>query len=102
MAPVNINTAPKELLMALDEQITDSVAEQIIDYRKSTPFQKESDLLKVPGMEIIAQGLILNITAKSSIFRIKAEAEVNGTTRIVEAVVSFADGAPVTLYWREY
>lgn len=102
VAPLNINTAPKELLMALDERITDSVAEQIIDYRKSTPFQNPYDFQKVPGMENIAQSLILNITVKSSIFRVKADAQVNGTTRIVEAVVSFVGTMPAILYWREY
>jgi general secretion pathway protein K len=101
-APININTAPKELLTALDERITDSVAEQIINYRKSISFQDKADLVKVPGMERIATGLLSRITAKSTIFRIRAEAQVNGTTRVVETVVSFAGGAPTTLYWREY
>ena len=100
-APLNINTAPKDLLTALDERITDTQAEQIINYRKNTPFKDKSDLVRVPGMESIATGLQSRITAKSTLFRIKAEGQVNGTTRIVEAVVSFA-GPPVTLYWREY
>lgn len=101
-APVNINTAPKELLTALDERISDSLAEQIIDYRKKIPFQNTSELLRVPGMDRIATGLLNRITAKSSLFRIKAEAQVNGTTRIVEAVVSIASGFPATIYRREY
>jgi general secretion pathway protein K len=100
-APININTAPKELLMALDERITDSQAQQIIDYRKNSPFMDKADLVRVPGMESIATGLQSRITAKSALFRIRAQGEVNGTTRIVEAVVSFV-GAPLTLYWREY
>lgn len=100
-APLNINTAPRELLTALDERITDTQAEQIIDYRKNTPFKDKADLARVPGMESIATGLQSRITAKSTLFRIKSEGQVNGTTRIVEAVVSFA-GAPATLYWREY
>lgn len=101
-APLNINTAPKELLMALDERISDSQADQIIEYRKSTPFKDKSELVRVPGMERIATGLQSRIAAKSSVFRINAQAQVNGTTRIVETVVSFAAGYPVTLYWREY
>lgn len=101
-APININTASKEILVALDERISDSLAEQIINYRKSTPFQDKAELVKVPGMEKIATGLQSRITAKSNIFRIRAEAQVNGTTRIVESVVSFAAGAATTLYWREY
>jgi general secretion pathway protein K len=101
-APINVNTASKEILMALDERITDSQAEQIIDYRKNTPFKDKSEIVKVPGMERIATGLQSRITAKSTLFRIKAEGRVNGTTRIVEAVVSFAGSTPATLYWREY
>lgn len=100
-APLNINTAPKELLVSLDERITDVLAEQIIDYRKNSPFKDKSELVRVPGMDRIATGLQSRTTVKSALFRIKAEAQVNGTTRIVESVVSFA-GAPATLYWREY
>ena len=101
-APVNINTAPKELLTALDERISDSLAEQIIEYRKNSPFKFNSELVRVPGMEQIATGLILRIAVKSTIYRIRAEAEVNGTTRVIETVVNFKGGTPVTLYWREY
>jgi general secretion pathway protein K len=101
-APINVNTASKEVLMALDERITDSQADQVIDYRKTTPFKDKADIVRVPGMERIATGLQSRITAKSTLFRIRAEGQVNGTTRIVEAVVSFAGGAPTTLYWREY
>jgi len=101
-APVNINTAPKELLTALDERITDSLADQIIDYRKKTPFKNGYEFVRVPGMEQIGQGLSTRVTAKSNLFRIRAEAEVNGTTRVIETVVNFASGNPVKLYWREY
>lgn len=101
-APININTAPKEILISLDERISESIADQIIDYRKNTPFKNQAELVRVPGMERIATGLQSRITAKSSIFRIRAEAQVNGTTRVVENVISFAQGTPLTLYWREY
>ncbi len=104
-APININTAPKDLLTALDERISDSVAEQIVEFRKNTPFKDKADLVRVPGMEQIATGLQSRITVKSNIYRIKAEAQVDGTTRIVEVVAAFsavAGAAPAILYWREY
>lgn len=102
-AKININTAPERVLMALDERITKSQAEQIIEYRKSTPFEYTSDLKKAPGMEPIADPLLQGrVSIKSTLFRITAEAQVNGTTRIVETVVSFAGGGLKTLYWREY
>jgi len=98
-APININTAPKELLMSLDERITASLAEQIINYRT---FKDKSEFVRVPGMDLISTGLQSRITVKSTVFHIKAEGQVNGTTRVVESVVSFAGGFPATLYWREY
>ncbi|MBP1728011.1 MAG: ral secretion pathway protein [Deltaproteobacteria bacterium] len=101
-APININTAPKKILVALDDAISDSLAEQIMNYRRSTPFTNKGELGNVPGMKVIATGLQLRITVKSNVFRIRAEAQVNGTTRVVESVVSFAQGALSTLYWREY
>jgi general secretion pathway protein K len=104
IAPININTAPKEILMALDERIDDSLADQIIEYRKNTPFKDKYEFVKVPGMTtVISSGLSSRITANSTIYRIRAEAEVNGTTRVIETVVNFpTKGTPVTLYWREY
>ncbi len=36
--PININTAAKELLASLDAAMTDSMAQEIIDKRKITPF----------------------------------------------------------------
>lgn len=101
-APLNVNTAPKELLMALDERITASLADQIIDYRQRTPFKDRANLARVPGMERIATGLMGRISTKSSVFRIRAEAQVNGTSRIIESVVNFSRGEPTTLYWREF
>ena len=48
-APININTAPKEILIALDERISDALADQIIDYRKSTPFKDKVRTGESPG-----------------------------------------------------
>lgn len=101
-APININTAPKEILTALDDRISDSLAEQIVEYRKVTPFKSSADLGNVPGMNLIATGLLTRVAVKSTIFRIRAEAQVNGTLRVVETVVSFAGATPQKLYWREY
>ncbi len=47
---VNINTANKWVLMALDEDIDESLAESIIAYRQEEPFQNVNDLIKVEGM----------------------------------------------------
>jgi general secretion pathway protein K len=101
---VNINTAPKEVLMSLDGQISDSLAESIIDYRKTTPFKSRGDLSKVPGMSSsVISAIGVKIDTKGKLYRIRSEATVGETTRVIEAVVNLSVVAsPQILYWREY
>ena len=48
---VNINTAPKEELMLLNN-IGKSKAEAIIEYRKTKPFEKIEEIMNVKGIGI--------------------------------------------------
>lgn len=101
-APININTAPRELLLALDDRMTDSLADRIMEYRKGTPFKNPAELGRVSGMESIATGLQTMLRTKGSVYRLRSEATVNGTIRVIEAVVRPAGLQPTVLYWREY
>lgn len=101
-APININTAPRELLAALDERMSLSLADRIIEHRKTTPFNNPADLIQVAGMQSIAPSLLTNISTKGTVYRITAEATVNGTIRTIETVARLGIGKPVILYWREY
>ena len=101
-APININTAPRELLLALDDRMTDSLADRIMEYRKTTPFKSPAELTRVSGMEGIATGLQTLIRTKGGVYRLRSEATVNGTIRVIEAVVRPIGTQPTVLYWREY
>jgi general secretion pathway protein K len=98
---ININTAPPEVLAALDDDMTDTLVDRILEYRKTTPFENTSDIVKVPGMETIGQKLTGFIAVKGTVYRIISQATVNGTIRIVEALVQTDGSTPVILYWRE-
>ena len=106
-APVNINTAPRELLAALDDKMTDDLAQQVIVYRKTTPLKSSTDLGNaVAGMGTLSLALasnfrIMGSQEKGAVFRITSQAKVNETIRVVEAVVRFS-GQPTILYWREF
>ena len=95
--PININTAMLPVLISLDEDITEVLAEKIINYRESSPFESRNDIIGVIGLAI--EGKITQmITFKSSYFRVTARAEVNGTTRVIESVM---DTSMNIHLWRE-
>jgi general secretion pathway protein K len=101
-APVNINTAPAQVLAALDERITDEMSKRVVEYRRGSPFRNPAELARVPGFELIATSLLTRITTKGSVYRLRAEGRVNDISRVVEAVVRVGGGRTETLYWREY
>lgn len=101
-APININTASREILMALDEQIDKGMAERIISYRKENPFKNTAELGRVAGMEQISTRLQTRISTKGTVFRIWSEGVTGGTARTVEAVLRVNGSMANTLYWREY
>jgi general secretion pathway protein K len=97
---INVNSAPKPVLMALDKSISESVADRIINMRPfingTGDFQKVSELNSLLtksgswGARLKAE--------KSSLFRVTAVAKVKESARTVEAVIS--NGA--FLSWQEY
>lgn len=99
---ININTAPKEILAALDDRIDDRMAERIMEERRLQPFKSTGELSRVPGLDTIATGLGGWVTVKGNLFRITSVARVKNSGRTVEAVVRYSGGAPEFLSWQEY
>jgi len=102
--PININTAPKELLASLDSKISDGLSQQIVDERKINPFTTNTDLgNRVSAMTALSQSLASNSiimqNEKGAVFRLISRAQVKETTRVIESVVR--SGGQI-LYWREY
>ncbi len=95
---VNVNTAPKEVLMALSDDMTEDLAGRIIDYRAETPFKDRSDIMKVPGFERIGFDLQDKIAVSSDMFRIYSKVASGDITRQAEAVYSIKRGF---LFWRD-
>jgi len=106
MAKVNINTASKEVLAALDEGIDDRMAERILEERRLQPFKDPADLsARIAGAETVSINLIGKVSVKGTLFRITSVARVKETARTVEAVLQIpqTSGAkPVLLSWQEY
>ncbi len=102
VAPVNINTAPPEILASLDENLSDELVKRIIEQRKSEPFKSPADLVKVAGLELIGTSLLTRITTKGAVYRLMATSQVGETARSIEAVVRVGGSRAEFLYWREY
>lgn len=100
---ININTAPKEVLMALDEGIDARLAERIMEERKIQPFKNTGALSRISGAEAISQRLVGKTSVKSSLFRIVSIARVKESARAVEAVLRMVGGGiPEIVSWQEY
>ncbi|WKZ33991.1 MAG: type II secretion system minor pseudopilin GspK [Thermodesulfobacteriota bacterium] len=95
---VNVNTAPRPVLASLSEEMTNELADEIIRYRKNTPFTDRSQVMKVPGFEKAGFTIQDRITTTSNIWRIHSRARAGEVIREVEAVVQIGGGV---LYWRE-
>lgn len=99
---VNINSAPLPVIMSLDDNITEQLAERIIKYRNMEPLKGPSDLVKIAGFEgPLGQSLMGKIIVKAVNLRITSFAEENNIKRVIECVVGNKDGGFVTRYWRE-
>jgi len=102
ISPVNINTASKEVLAALDEGIDERMAERILEERRLKPFTNPGELSRIAGGEPISQNLAGNVNCQGSLFRIISVARVKETARTVEAVLRVSDSAKDILSWQEY
>lgn len=99
---ININTASRAVIMSLDDNITEALAERVINYRTLEPFNEVSDLVKVPGFEgPLGQSLMNRIIVKSSTFRITSVAEEDRIKRVIECVIVVKGNAFLIGYWQE-
>jgi len=102
LSQVNINTASKEVLAALDDGIDERMAERILEERRLQPFRAPGELSRIPGGETISQKLVGKVSVKGSLFRIISIARVKETARTVEAMLRLSGGASDTLSWQEF
>jgi general secretion pathway protein K len=102
LSTININTASKEILAALDDRIDGRLADRIVEERRLLPFKSTGELSRVPGMDSVSTGLIGKISVKGNLFRILSVARVKDAGRTVEAIVRVSGGSPEFLSWQEY
>ncbi len=108
---VNINTAPKEVLMALSAgqdaadagEIGASAADQIIEYRKDNAFRNARDIGNVsPALkDLYSRSRFPDlIDVKGTAFRVRSTGNVSGTYRTIDAVGLRVGNDIQWRYWR--
>jgi len=93
---ININTAEKPVLMSLSGQMTEEMAQRVIEHRNESPF-KANKLNTVPGLEGVMVGLPQ--LSKGNTFSVTSKAmDEDGLVREIRCVMN---NKGLILYWRE-
>lgn len=99
---VNINTAPYEVIVSLSDSLTSSMADEIIKFRKDTPFKSKNDVKKVPE---INDNILLSFSSlidiKSNAFSIHSKGEVNGIVTSISTTIIREGKEIKTVKWKE-
>jgi len=96
---ININTASKEALACLDDEIDEANAEGIIQYREEKPFDTKEELKEVVGDEVYGR-IASIIDVKSNAFNVVATGHVGKVEKVVRSVIDRQEGQISYLYWR--
>lgn len=99
---LNINTVKKEILMAMAEGVTEQMAEEAIRQRGEEPFQRCSDIKRIPGFEPVYPEFSALCTVKSSFYEIEAKAQKGEISSLIDAVVRLDGTSARVLLFREF
>ncbi|MCK4648962.1 type II secretion system minor pseudopilin GspK [bacterium] len=98
---VNINTAPSIVLQSLHPDIDASLAREIVEYRKDTPFKKITDLKEIPGIdERLYNEISPHITIKSNFFSISSQGALGEARRRIKTILQREGKNLKIKYWR--
>jgi len=101
---ININTAPKEVLQSLSEDMDSALAESIVQYRKEESFESIDDLRNVPGLDQIDDHRLAEmrewITVKSSTFSIESHVDCNGAVASIKTIAERQGKKAKLIYWQ--
>ncbi|OGR15405.1 MAG: hypothetical protein A2559_04105, partial [Deltaproteobacteria bacterium RIFOXYD2_FULL_66_9] len=108
---VNINTAPKEVLMSLSAgtdlneggAIDASTADEIIAYRQDHPFTTASQIGNVSPFlrDLFARTLVRTLVdVRSTYFHVRSSGDVGGTVRTIDAVGIRTGNEVEWRFWR--
>lgn len=84
---VNINTAPREVLMALHDNISASLADDVLSARADLPFKDKVEIKNLAGFDAIYPEISNLIDVRSAAFSLQANVTFNETRRVAHAII---------------
>ena len=97
---ININTAPKEILLSLDDQLTETMVDEIISKRQEESLAGEDDLRQIAGMDEDLLFRLGRLTRfNSQYFRIRVRVDAPPGPINVDAVVLRDKKDPKVVRW---
>lgn len=99
---ININTAGKEVIMSLSENLSGEIADEVLAFRVENPFPTKQDFKNNISMsEDVYNEISKFVDVKSNYFSIISRGEVNQSQKIVRAIVKRqSNKASIIEYWR--
>ena len=101
---INLNTAPKEILMSLDPLISEELANRLIEYRED---EENKEALQNPGWYLSVGGwpgdIVISqklLTANSMYFRVEAAGLRDTFRKKLTAVLERSDQNQLRLIWQ--
>jgi general secretion pathway protein K len=84
---VNANTAPPQVLAALEPELTEDqkLVEELIDTRAIRPFSQPTDIMNIPDFAQIGQRLSKDVQMRSQFFTITGIGTYAGARKIITA-----------------
>ncbi|MBI5096438.1 MAG: general secretion pathway protein GspK, partial [Nitrospirae bacterium] len=98
---INVNTASKQILMSLSDDMNGDIADEIMAFRTENPFQTKVDVKNnISISENVYTDISKFIEVKSNYFSITSAGEVNQNRKTINAVVRRQGEKVNILYWR--
>ena len=97
---ININTASTDVLVCLDDEIDDGIAEGIIGFREEKPFDTKDELKDVLNDDELYKRIEDMITVQSNAFNVVSIGRVERVEKVVRVVVHREGGTISYRYWR--
>jgi general secretion pathway protein K len=97
---ININTVGKEVLLCLDDEIDEAMAEGIVESREESPFVAKEELKPVINNDEVYTRIRPIIDVKSNAFSVTSVGRVERVEKTIRAVVNREGDRIACRYWR--